>query len=185
MPIEDDISHILSVAKWKVKQQGQIIHLQGEISELESQIGIQKSILSEQTYKLFLEEKLAVDALIPFCEKIQDLYSHRELKQQELDIIRNQTPPANKKAVEKAESSTVVEAAQSVESSPVENIEPKTAASEPIIEKWVEDVTPSEPVAQSTESEWIDAQVPTKPTSNTEPSEWVDPSAPTNPTDPE
>lgn len=93
MPFSDDVSHYASVVSWKLKQQGQIINLQGQIHELESQIGIQKSILGDLTYKLFMDGALVDEAIRPTCEKIKSLYAQKEEKQRELEIIRGQKPP--------------------------------------------------------------------------------------------
>ena len=93
MPFSDDVSHYASVVSWKLKQQGQIINLQGQIHELDSQIGIQKSILGDLTYKLFMEGALVDEAIRPTCEKIKSLYDQKEEKQRELEIIRGQKPP--------------------------------------------------------------------------------------------
>jgi len=93
MPFSDDVSHYASVVSWKLKQQGQIINLQGQIHELDSQIGIQKSILGDLTYKLFMEGALVDEAIRPTCEKIKSLYNQKEEKQRELEIIRGQKPP--------------------------------------------------------------------------------------------
>ena len=93
MPFSDDVSHYASVVSWKLKQQGQIINLQGQIHELDSQIGIQKSILGDLTYKLFMDGALVDEAIRPTCEKIKSLYAQKEEKQRELEIIRGQKPP--------------------------------------------------------------------------------------------
>jgi hypothetical protein len=93
MPFSDDVSHYASVVSWKLKQQGQIINLQGQIHEVDSQIGIQKSILGDLTYKLFMEGALVDEAIRPTCEKIKSLYAQKEEKQRELEIIRGQKPP--------------------------------------------------------------------------------------------
>ena len=93
MPFSDDVSHYASVVSWKLKQQGQIINLQGQIHELAGQIGIQKSILGDLTYKLFMDGALVDEAIRPTCEKIKSLYAQKEEKQRELEIIRGQKPP--------------------------------------------------------------------------------------------
>ena len=93
MPFSDDVSHYASVVSWKLKQQGQIINLQGQIHELESQIGIQKSILGDLTYKLFMDGALVDEAIRPPCEKKKRKNAQKEEKQRELEIIRGQKPP--------------------------------------------------------------------------------------------
>ena len=120
MPFSDDVSHYASVVSWKLKQQGQIINLQGQIHELESQIGVQKTVLGDLTYKLFLEGGLVPEAIRPTCEKIKSLYAQKEEKLKELEIIRGQKPPEKP-----------------------EQADDRTPAATPIV---VEEVPPSEPV---------------------------------------
>ena len=120
MPFSDDVSHYASVVSWKLKQQGQIINLQGQIHELDSQIGIQKSILGDLTYKLFMDGALVDEAIRPTCEKIKSLYAQKEEKQRELEIIRGQKPPQRpEQAADRtpAATPTVVEEIQPIEPS--------------------------------------------------------------------
>ena len=121
MPFSDDVSHYASVVSWKLKQQGQIINLQGQIHELDSQIGIQKSILGDLTYKLFMDGALVDEAIRPTCEKIKSLYAQKEEKQRELEIIRGQKPPQRPEQTADhtpAATSTVVEEVQPSEPTP-------------------------------------------------------------------
>jgi len=121
MPFSDDVSHYASVVSWKLKQQGQIINLQGQIHELESQIGIQKSILGDLTYKLFMDGALVDEAIRPTCEKIKSLYAQKEEKQRELEIIRGQKPPQRPEQTAEhtpAATPTVVEEVQPSEPTP-------------------------------------------------------------------
>ncbi|HUM49366.1 MAG TPA: hypothetical protein PLX92_04070 [Anaerolineaceae bacterium] len=128
MPFSDDVSHYASVVSWKLKQQGQIINLQGQIHELDSQIGIQKSILGDLTYKLFMEGALVDEAIRPTCEKIKSLYDQKEEKQRELEIIRGQKPPQRpEQAAEHTPAATpiVVEEVPPSEPAPEAPLEPE------------------------------------------------------------
>mgnify|MGYP000850998390 FL=1 len=132
MPFSDDVSHYASVVSWKLKQQGQMINLQGQIHELDSQIGIQKSILGDLTYKLFMDGALVDEAIRPTCEKIKSLYAQKEEKQRELEIIRGQKPPQRPEQTADrtpAATSTVVE--QMPPSEPVPEAPPQPEEDKP------------------------------------------------------
>ncbi|MFZ3069507.1 MAG: hypothetical protein WA110_00070 [Anaerolineaceae bacterium] len=169
MPLADQISHYASVVSWKVKQQGQIIHLQGQINDLEGQIGIQKSVLAEQAYKMYLEGAIVQEPLLPVCVKIKDLYSQKAEIQQELEIIRAQTPPAQE--TEPSQPSTPAETAETVAEAPAEWVEPDVPAEAPASTEVVIDMEPRvepEPVAPAESTEWVDPGIPTEPPAPTE-----------------
>ena len=132
MPFSDDVSHYASVVSWKLKQQGQIINLQGQIHELDSQIGIQKSILGDLTYKLFMDGALVDEAIRPTCEKIKSLYAQKEEKQRELEIIRGQKPPQRpEQAADRAPASTPTVVEQMPPSEPVPEAPPQPEEDKP------------------------------------------------------
>ena len=132
MPFSDDVSHYASVVSWKLKQQGQIINLQGQIHELESQIGIQKSILGDLTYKLFMDGALVDEAIRPTCEKIKSLYAQKEEKQRELEIIRGQKPPQRpEQAADRAPAATPTVVEQMPPSEPVPEAPPQPEEDKP------------------------------------------------------
>jgi hypothetical protein len=93
MPLSDDISHYASIVSWKVKQQTQILHIQARIHELESQIGIQKTILAEQTYDMYIQGAVTEEPIRQICEKITALMAQKAEHQKELEILRSQNPP--------------------------------------------------------------------------------------------
>jgi len=132
MPFSDDVSHYASVVSWKLKQQGQIINLQCQIHELDSQIGIQKSILGDLTYKLFMEGALVDEAIRPTCEKIKSLYAQKEEKQRELEIIRGQKPPQRpEQAADRAPAATPTVVEQMPPSEPVPEAPPQPEENKP------------------------------------------------------
>ena len=132
MPFSDDVSHYASVVSWKLKQQGQIINLQGQIHELDSQIGIQKSILGDLTYKLFMEGALVDEAIRPTCEKIKSLYDQKEEKQRELEIIRGQKPPQRpEQAAEHTPAATPIVVEEVPPSEPATEAPPEPEESKP------------------------------------------------------
>jgi len=132
MPFSDDVSHYASVVSWKLKQQGQIINLQGQIHELDSQIGIQKSILGDLTYKLFMDGALVDEAIRPTCEKIKSLYSQKEEKQRELEIIRGQKPPQRpEQAADRAPAATPTVVEEMPPSEPVPEAPPQPEEDKP------------------------------------------------------
>ena len=132
MPFSDDVSHYASVVSWKLKQQGQIINLQGQIHELESQIGIQKSILGDLTYKLFMDGALVDEAIRPTCEKIKSLYAQKEEKQRELEIIRGQKPPQRpEQAADRAPAATPTVVEEMPPSEPVPEAPPQPEEDKP------------------------------------------------------
>jgi hypothetical protein len=132
MPFSDDVSHYASVVSWKLKQQGQIINLQGQIHELDSQIGIQKSILGDLTYKLFMDGALVDEAIRPTCEKIKSLYAQKEEKQRELEIIRGQKPPQRpEQAADRAPAATPTVVEQMPPSEPVPEAPPQPEEDKP------------------------------------------------------
>ena len=132
MPFSDDVSHYASVVSWKLKQQGQIINLQGQIHELESQIGIQKSILGDLTYKLFIDGALVDEAIRPTCEKIKSLYAQKEEKQRELEIIRGQKPPQRpEQAADRAPAATPTVVEEMPPSEPVPEAPPQPEEDKP------------------------------------------------------
>lgn len=132
MPFSDDVSHYASVVSWKLKQQGQIINLQGQIHELDSQIGIQKSILGDLTYKLFMEGALVDEAIRPTCEKIKSLYDQKEEKQRELEIIRGQKPPQRpEQAAEHTPAATPIVVEEVPPSEPAPEAPPEPEESKP------------------------------------------------------
>ena len=159
MPLADDLSHYASVVSWKVKQQTQILHIQAQIHDLESQIGIQKTVLGEQTYEMFSQGAFTEEPLRLICEKITALIAQKAEHQNELDLLRSQNPP------EKTQSP----------SAPAEDAAPEqpqeTAAQEEAGE-WVapenisEAAAPAEPVEER--GEWVEPgysadQVPQDP----------------------
>lgn len=163
MTLADQISHIASVASWKVKQQGQIIHLQGQINDFESQIGIQKTLLAEQTYKLFLEGAITEDPLVSLCLKIKDLYAQKAEKQQELEILRAQTPPEQPKTeptppVSKAPNATEPIITEAL-SETVIRVEPLTVEKPPEV---------AEPAAPKEASGWVEPGVSNEPPAPTD-----------------
>ncbi|MEL7644652.1 MAG: hypothetical protein AAGU04_00090 [Anaerolineaceae bacterium] len=93
MPLADELSHYASIVSWKVKQQTQILHIQAQIHELESQIGIQKTMLADRTYEMYTEGSLTVEPIQQICEKITALIARKAEHQQELEALRSQTPP--------------------------------------------------------------------------------------------
>lgn len=132
MPFSDDVSHYASVVSWKLKQQGQIINLQGQIHELDSQIGIQKSILGDLTYKLFMDGALVDEAIRPTCEKIKSLYAQKEEKQRELEIIRGQKPPQrHEQTADRAPAATPTVVEQMPPSEPVPEAPPQPEEDKP------------------------------------------------------
>jgi len=132
MPFSDDVSHYASVVSWKLKQQGQIINLQGQIHELDSQIGIQKSILGDLTYKLFMDGALVDEAIRPTCEKIKSLYAQKEEKQRELEIIRGQKPPQRpEQAADRAPAATPTVVEEMPPSEPVPEAPPQPEEDKP------------------------------------------------------
>ncbi len=132
MPFSDDVSHYASVVSWKLKQQGQIINLQGQIHELDSQIGIQKSILGDLTYKLFMDGALVDEAIRPTCEKIKSLYAQKEEKQRELEIIRGQKPPQRpEQAADRAPAATPIVVEEMPPSEPVPEAPPQPEEDKP------------------------------------------------------
>ncbi len=132
MPFSDDVSHYASVVSWKLKQQGQIINLQGQIHELDSQIGIQKSILGDLTYKLFMDGALVDEAIRPTCEKIKSLYAQKEEKQRELEIIRGQKPPQRpEQAADRAPAATHTVVEEMPPSEPVPEAPPQPEEDKP------------------------------------------------------
>jgi len=132
MPFSDDVSHYASVVSWKLKQQGQIINLQGQIHELESQIGIQKSILGDLTYKLFIDGALVDEAIRPTCEKIKSLYAQKEEKQRELEIIRGQKPPQRpEQTADRTQAATPTVVEQMPSSEPVPEAPPQPEEDKP------------------------------------------------------
>lgn len=97
MPITDDLNHYASIVSWKVKQQTQILRVQAQIHDLESQIGIQKTILGERAYELFSQGSIsgtnlaAEEPIRQTCEKISALIAEKAERQQELSLLRAQT----------------------------------------------------------------------------------------------
>ncbi len=155
MPLADKLSQITALASWKVKQQSQIFHLQGLISELESQIGIQKTILAEQTYKLFEAGEISAEPLLPVCEKIRDLYIQKSEKQNELEIVRAENSPEDSKP--SASEKPIAEPP-----APPPSTEPPMEEAPIVIEKFDEDV-PSEvkdPPTSQDETGWVETNLP-------------------------
>lgn len=163
MTLADQISHIASIASWKVKQQGQIIHLQGQINGFESQIGIQKTLLAEQTYKLFLEGAITEDPLVSLCLKIKDLYAQKAEKQQELEIIRAQTPPEQPQTESTPPVSKAPNATEPIIAETPSDI---VAGAEPITVETPTEVT--EPAAPKEASGWVEPGVSNEPPAPTD-----------------
>ena len=93
MPLSDDLSHYASIVSWKVKQQTQILHIQAQIHDLESQIGIQKTVLAERTYEMYSEGALTEEPIRLICEKITALIAQKAEHQKDLELLRAQNPP--------------------------------------------------------------------------------------------
>lgn len=152
MPLADDLSHYASVVSWKVKQQTQILHIQARIQELESQIGIQKTILGEQTYEMVSQGNLTEEPIRQICEKITTLIAQKAEHQRELELLRTQNPPAKPQSA----------AAAPEEAAPVQ----------------AEDVS-EQPAPQETSGEWTVPQNMTEASAPAEPveerGEWVEP----------
>ncbi|HNW95464.1 MAG TPA: hypothetical protein PKW57_03760 [Anaerolineaceae bacterium] len=147
MPIADDLSHYASIVSWKVKQQTQILHVQAQIHELESQIGIQKTVLGEQTYDLFSQGALTEEPIRQICEKITELMAQKAERQKELELLRSQTPP------DKPQSAAPEEAAPA---------QPQEGAGEWVAPENVsEPAPPAEPGEQS--GEWVEPGINTAP----------------------
>ncbi|NMC15788.1 MAG: hypothetical protein GYA40_03990 [Chloroflexi bacterium] len=159
MPLADDLSHYASVVSWKVKQQTQILHIQAQIHDLESQIGIQKTVLGEQTYEMFSQGAFTEEPLRLICEKINTLIAQKAEHQNELDLLRSQNPPEKPQnaaaAPEEAAPEQGEETAAQEEAGEwvaPENISEAAAPAEPVEEReeWVEpgysaDQVPQEP----------------------------------------
>ncbi len=154
MPLADDLSHYASIVSWKVKQQSQILHVQAQIHELESQIEIQKTVLGEQTYEMFSQGAFTEEPLRLICEKINTLIAQKAEHQNELDLLRSQNPP------EKTQSP----AAPAEDAAPEQ---PQETAAQEEAGEWVapentsEAAAPAEPVEER--GEWVEPVINTDP----------------------
>ncbi|HOG77875.1 MAG: hypothetical protein KBB13_07405 [Anaerolineaceae bacterium] len=165
MPLSDDLTHYASIVSWKVKQQTQILHIQAQIHDLESQIGIQKTILAERTYEMYSQGALTDEPIRAICEKITALIAQKAEHQQELEVLRAQNPPEKPQGA----------AAPSQDAAPAQPVEADVISEQPVPAEasgeWVEPgaafdtEAPSQPVEQS--GGWVDAS----PTSETPPVE--------------
>jgi len=154
MPLSDDISHYAYIVSWKVKQQTQILHIQARIHELESQIGIQKTILAEQTYDMYIQGAVTEEPIRQICEKITALMAQKAEHQKELEILRSQNPPEKPRSTAAAPQDAPAGAPVEAEAAS-EQPAPAEAGGD-----WVE---PGQPPA---------ADVPTQPEEQS--GEWVD-----------
>ena len=156
MPITDDLNHYASIVSWKVKQQTQILRVQAQIHDLVSQISIQKTILGERAYELFSQGSIsgtnlaAEEPIRQTCEKISALIAEKAERQQELSLLRAQTPP------EKSEAPTAPEAAAPAQAEDVS--EPLAPREAPVESRMPENISaaenPTQPAEQS--GEWVD-----------------------------
>ena len=94
MPLQDQISHAASVAKWKVDQQSRILKTQNKLREIENQISAQKWSLAEKTYQLFSTSGIKEMELVEHCQQIQLLYQTLDEMKVVLDSIRAESLPS-------------------------------------------------------------------------------------------
>ena len=93
MPKKSNLNQISHLAKWKFNQQKQIIQLKSKVNNIKGQIGIQKSALAEETYRLFTKDEITEEKLISICKEIQNNYLQLELKQKEIEFVQSQVAP--------------------------------------------------------------------------------------------
>ena len=163
MPLADDLSHYASVVSWKVKQQTQILHIQAQIHDLESQIGIQKTVLGEQTYEMFSQGAFTEEPLRLICEKINTLIAQKAEHQNELDLLRAQNPPEKPQNAAAAPEEAAPEQGEDLTDQPA----PQEAAGEwTAPQNMSEEAPPAAPMEER--GEWVEPgysadQVPQEP----------------------
>ena len=93
MPLQDKITHVADVAKWKADQQIRLFKSQNRISEIENKIRAEKSVLADKTLSLYAQEQLAEDELKQICTAINALHGQIIEQRNLQEAIRNEHAP--------------------------------------------------------------------------------------------